>query len=354
METERLMLRRWAERDAEDLYKYASDPAVGPIAGWPVHASVEDSRAVIKGVLSAPETYAVVLKATGRPVGSVGLMRGKASNIGLPETEAEIGYWIGVPYWGRGLIPEAVRALIRHGFEELNLEKLWCGYFDGNEKSRRVQEKCGFRYHHTAENVPCALEGVLRTEHIGCLTKEEWLAARSFSFREGDEMRAGAAARSMRKMEIRRARMEDYAQLRALMAMDFEFHRGARPDYFKPSADYRKAELEELLDAPQSIAWVAALDGRVVGLCFGRIRRTQENEFCRAREIAFIEDIVVQPEFRGQGIASALLERARAQAKAAKVEGMELCAWAFNEAALRLYARAGFCPQYVRMELRMD
>lgn len=178
LETERLILRRWEESDGEDLYKYASNPDVGPIAGWAVHTSVENSREIIKGVLSEPETYAVVLKETGHPVGSIGLMLGKASNIGIPDTEGEIGYWIGVPYWGQGLIPEAVREIMRYGFEELNLEKLWCGYFDGNEKSKRVQEKCGFHYHHTSENVPCALEGVLRTEHITCLTKEEWLEKR--------------------------------------------------------------------------------------------------------------------------------------------------------------------------------
>ena len=109
-----------------------------------MHTSVDNSREIIQTVLSAPETYAVVLKATGFPVGSIGLMLGKESNIGLPDTEGEIGYWIGVPYWGQGLIPEAVCELMKYGFEELKLEKMWRGYFDGNEKSKRVQEKCGF------------------------------------------------------------------------------------------------------------------------------------------------------------------------------------------------------------------
>lgn len=174
LETERLLLRPWEERDAEDLYRYASHPDVGPIAGWPVHTSVENSREIIREVLSATETYAVVLKENGHPVGSIGLMIGETSNIGLPKTEGEIGYWIGVPYWGRGLIPEAVREILRHGFVDLNLSKIWCGYFDGNQKSKRVQEKCGFHYHHTSKNVSCAIEGVLRTEHISCQTKEEW------------------------------------------------------------------------------------------------------------------------------------------------------------------------------------
>ena len=178
LETKRLKLRPWEESDAENLFKYASHPDVGPIAGWAVHTSVENSREIIRRVLSAPETYAVVLKESGQPVGSIGLMLGKASNIGLPDSEGEIGYWIGVPYWGRGLIPEAVRELMRYGFENLKLNKIWCGYFDGNEKSKRVQEKCGFHYHHTAYNVPCAIEGVLRTEHITCLSKEEWQSVR--------------------------------------------------------------------------------------------------------------------------------------------------------------------------------
>ncbi len=175
LETERLILRPWEERDTADLFQYASNPEVGPIAGWPVHTSVENSREIIKSVFSAPETYAIVLKETMQSVGSIGLMIGSASDKGIPDTEAEIGYWKGVPYWGQGLIPEAVREMMRHGFDDLNLEKMWCGYFDGNTKSQRVQEKCGFRYHRTKENVPCALEGVLRTEHVTCLSKSEWI-----------------------------------------------------------------------------------------------------------------------------------------------------------------------------------
>ena len=110
-----------------------------------------------------------------QPVGSIGLMIGSASDKGIPDAEAEVGYWIGVLYWGQGLIPEAVREIMRHGFDDLNLEKMWFGYFDGNTKSKRVQEKCGFRYH-IKEKVPCALEGVFSTEHIACLSKAEWIS----------------------------------------------------------------------------------------------------------------------------------------------------------------------------------
>ena len=169
IETERLILRPWQENDAEDLFRYAGDPDVGPSAGWPAHTSVQNSREIILNVLAVPETYAVVPKTIGHAVGSISLMLCGHSR------EAEVGYWIGKPYWGQGLIPEAVRALQYHAFAELQLERLWCGYYDGNEKSRRVQEKCGFIRQYTKKNVPRPLLGDAKDEHITCLTKDMWL-----------------------------------------------------------------------------------------------------------------------------------------------------------------------------------
>ncbi|MDD3368531.1 MAG: GNAT family N-acetyltransferase [Lachnospiraceae bacterium] len=178
LETKRIILREWLESDAESLYKYASNPEVGPIAGWPVHTSVENSREIIRDVLSAEETYAVVLKETGEAVGSIGLMIGKQSNIEIPEDEGELGYWIGVPFWGQGLIPEASRRLLEHGFLDLHLKKIWCGYFAGNEKSKRVQEKCGFQFVRIDKDKPWPLMNDVRTEYITCLSKENFLKER--------------------------------------------------------------------------------------------------------------------------------------------------------------------------------
>ena len=60
--------------------------------------------------------------------------------------EPEIGYWIGRPFWGQGFIPEAVRELLRWCFMERGAARVWCGHSPGNDKSRRVIEKCGFTY----------------------------------------------------------------------------------------------------------------------------------------------------------------------------------------------------------------
>lgn len=176
LQTERLVLRPWLETDAEACYEYAKDPRVGPIAGWPVHTSVENSRQVIRDVLSAAETYAIVLKESGVPIGSIGLKF--HCDLAKKDDEAELGFCLGVPYWGRGIVPEAGREMLRHAFEDLGLERVWCGYYDGNEKSKRVQEKLGFRYMWTAEDVPVPLLGETRIGHANRMTKEEWLAQR--------------------------------------------------------------------------------------------------------------------------------------------------------------------------------
>lgn len=172
--TPRLILRPWEENDAKRLYNLAKDPKIGPAAGWKPHKSVENSRDIIKNILSSPETYAVALKETNEVIGSVGIKFEGGSLTPLKENEVELGYWLGCDYWGQGFIPEAVEKIIEYCFQSLNCQNIWCAYYDGNEKSKRVQEKCGFIYHHTEENKLCSLLGEIHTEHYTILTKEKW------------------------------------------------------------------------------------------------------------------------------------------------------------------------------------
>ena len=173
IKTERLILRPWQEQDAEALYTYASDPEVGPPAGWPPHTSVDNSREIIKNVLSKPETYAVCLK-DGNPIGSIGLQLNGSTDMTDRDDECELGYWIGKLYWGQGLIPEASRALLRYAFEELGMRAVWCGYYEGNEKSRKVQTKLGFVYQHKTEGLEVRLMNEIRTGNCNLMTKERW------------------------------------------------------------------------------------------------------------------------------------------------------------------------------------
>ena len=168
LETERLLLRPWQEEDAEALYRYASDPEVGPSAGWAPHTGVEDSLRVLRTILINDDTWAVTQKGSDEPIGSVGVFPSRAS---AGEGQPEIGYWLAKPFWGRGYMPEAVRALIDRCFAR-GAEAVWCGHFPTNDKSRRVIEKCGFRYRFTEEYT--GSDGLTRPSMYYSILREDW------------------------------------------------------------------------------------------------------------------------------------------------------------------------------------
>ena len=174
LKTDRLILRPWAETDAESLYEYAKDPAVGPIAGWPPHKSVAESLNVIKNVFTGLECYAICEKESNKAIGAIELKLNGHTDMTHKDDECELGFWLGKPFWGKGYMPEAATELLRHGFETLNMTTIWCGYYDGNNKSKRVQEKLGFTYHHTCNEVEVPLMNEIRVGHTNFLTKEKW------------------------------------------------------------------------------------------------------------------------------------------------------------------------------------
>ena len=175
LETERLILRGWSDADAPSLFKYASDERIGPAAGWLPHVSEDYSRAVIRTIFAREEVYAICLKGRGNePVGSIGLTLEGSVERPLRDGEAELGYWIGHPFWGQGLVTEAAKEVIRHGFEDLGLSRILCGYFKGNFRSQKVQEKCGFKHLYTNETSRVIMLGETRVEHISALTRDEY------------------------------------------------------------------------------------------------------------------------------------------------------------------------------------
>ena len=192
LETERLILRRWEDSDAEDMYKYASDPDVGPIAGWPPHQSVDESLDVIRNVLNGKEAYALCRKEDGKAIGAIELKLNGHNDLSDRDDECELGYWIGKPFWGQGLMPEAAMEMLRHAFEDCGMQKVWVGYYEGNTKSKRVQEKCRFRYQWRSENVDVPLMHEKRTGHVSSMTKDQWQWDRLYD--------AAAAVRNERRI----------------------------------------------------------------------------------------------------------------------------------------------------------
>ena len=153
METDRIRLRPWQENDAGALFKYASDPEVGPRAGWAPHKSVEESLQVIRTFFHGDHTWAIELRATGEAIGCIGYLKQSESNISIGEHDAEVGYWTARPYWNQGIASEALRLVVDHCFGPKGMRTLWGDYFLDNPASGRVMEKCGFR--DTGETTYC-------------------------------------------------------------------------------------------------------------------------------------------------------------------------------------------------------
>ncbi|MBD5354442.1 MAG: GNAT family N-acetyltransferase [Bacteroides sp.] len=143
--TDRLLLRHWREDDAEALFKYASDPRVSELAMWPCHTSVEMSREVIREVfMPNPYSYAMILKETGEAIGCMGLVPAGSEHYKPLEGEMEVGYWVGHPYWNKGLTSEALNGFIGYCRDVLHLGSLLITTDDSNKASQRVAVKCGF------------------------------------------------------------------------------------------------------------------------------------------------------------------------------------------------------------------
>ena len=149
IDTPRLRLRHWNDMDAPELYELARDPRIGTLCGWKPYESIDDAHEALSTFLAAPDSYAVTLASTGEIVGSIALRIDRDS----PEARvADIGYWIGAPYWGKGYATEAGKAIIDRA-RELSVKTMVLKYFDGNDASRRVSEKLGFAWRSREEDV---------------------------------------------------------------------------------------------------------------------------------------------------------------------------------------------------------
>ncbi|MGN0986039.1 MAG: GNAT family N-acetyltransferase [Candidatus Enterenecus sp.] len=152
IETERLILRPWRQSDLEDFYAYASVEGVGEMAGWVHHRNREETQAILDSFIAHKKTFALELKETGQVIGSLGIEEYDDRVLDEPDLYGrELGYVLSKEYWGRGLMTEAVKAVIGYCFHTLHYDFLTCGHFVRNDRSRRVIEKSGFR--HAADGV---------------------------------------------------------------------------------------------------------------------------------------------------------------------------------------------------------
>ena len=149
IETERLLLRAWKVSDLKDFNEYASVEGVGEAAGWHHHQSMEESEKILNRFIENDDDYAVVLKETGKVIGSFGFH----SSTWIDEDSSlsnsnytSIGYVLSKAYWGKSLMPEALNAVIKYLFDNDVVESIAISHFLENDRSRRVIEKAGFSF----------------------------------------------------------------------------------------------------------------------------------------------------------------------------------------------------------------
>lgn len=171
IDTTRLELRHITESDAQDIYEYSQEPNVGPAAGWKPHDNIEETRSVMEAIfLNQPELFGMVLKENGKLIGTVGLIPDpkRANNKALM-----LGYAMSERYWCKGLMTEAVTAVIDRAFKELQIDIITCCCYDENHGSARVMEKCGFMYEGYMRQAEMRYDGKVLDMRCYSITREE-------------------------------------------------------------------------------------------------------------------------------------------------------------------------------------
>ncbi|MFT9495253.1 GNAT family N-acetyltransferase [Anaerosolibacter sp.] len=171
LETKRMILRPWTIEDLDDFYEYAKNPNVGPNAGWEPHKNKELSLKIVQSFIEKDEVRAIVYKETNKVIGSLGVHSDKKRE-GVQARM--IGYVLAEPYWGKGLMSEAVKAVIRYLFEEETIDIISCYHYPFNNRSKRVIEKSGFKYEGTLRLASKIYDGNVYDDLCYSMTKEDY------------------------------------------------------------------------------------------------------------------------------------------------------------------------------------
>jgi ribosomal-protein-alanine N-acetyltransferase len=172
LETERLILRKMTPADAEVVFAYASDPEVTRYVIWDTHRTIEDSESFLRSTVeryeNAEADWGIVRKENGRFIGECGIVEWD-----LDHARAEMGYVLSREYWGQGLMPEAVRAMISFGFERMGLNRIEARCMTENVASARVMEKAGMTYEGTLRKRE-VIKGAYRDIKLYAILRSEY------------------------------------------------------------------------------------------------------------------------------------------------------------------------------------
>jgi len=151
IETRRLVLRRFTLSDAEPMYRnWASDPEVTRYLLWPAHESEEETKGILKGWIAAYDKtekyeWCIELKEIGEAIGSIGVVA-----VNEKVQSMEVGYCLSCDYWNKGIMSEALEAVVEYLTNEVGARRIAARCDTRNPYSAKVMEKCGLKYEGTA------------------------------------------------------------------------------------------------------------------------------------------------------------------------------------------------------------
>ena len=339
IETHRLILRPFRAEDAEDMFaNWASDPEVTRFLTWPPHSDAGVTRRLLSQWISHYEDggyfqWAIELRETGAVIGSIAVVKLEEA-IG----SAEIGYCLGRAFWGRGIMPEALRAVMDYLFDTAGLNRIWAGHDVNNPKSGRVMEKAGMRK-----------EGILRASGInnqGIRDVAVWAALR--------DDRTLKPKMESAQVTVRFAREDELDRVNELRRQVNDLHVAGKPEVFKPGfCDELRDYIHVIRADPNKAIVVAEANGGVCGFAILNHIVRPENPFMFERNFLDIDEFGVDENFRRQGVASEMIRFIRDYAKEKGYRRLELNMWEFNRDALAFYESAEFRTYRRYMEIRL-
>ena len=336
IETERLILRGFKPSDLSNLYEYASVPGVGEMAGWAHHESIEKSKEILDTFIRENKVFAIVFKENGKVIGSLGIEKYGMEDA-LTEFDGyrgrEIGYVLSKDYWGRGLMPEAIGAVINYLFNDLSLDFLTCGYYDFNNQSKKVQEKCGFKPYRKL--VMDTRLGTREPGVLNLLTNPNKNISFSFSHPE---------TLIYKKETPIRIRLMTAKDKDALLEMMRVFYASAAI-LSNGSEEIFNSDFENCInDSPYLEGYIFENEKGICG--YAMVAKSFSTEF--GKHCIWIEDLYIKEEYRGLGLGKKffdfLFKKYTGCIFRLEVERE-------NERAIKLYEKCGFAElPYMEMK----
>ena len=337
IETHRLVLRQYRIEDAEEMFNnWASDPEVTRFLTWPAHADVSVSRKVINSWIPCYAdggyfNWVIEWKESGRTIGNIAVVK-----LNEETESADIGYCLGRAFWGRGIMPEALRAVMDYLFDVVGINRIAACHDVRNPKSGRVMEKAGMKR-----------EGILR----GCGRNNQGICDEAWYSMLRDDRKHEEHDKPA-PITVRFAREDELDSVNVLRRQVNDVHVAGEPSVFKPGfCDELRDYIHKIWEDPNQRIAVAELEGSICGFAILNHIIRPENPFRYEMDFLDIDEFGVDENHRRQGIGDAMISFIREYAKAEGFRRIELNMWTFNHGALAFYETEGFLTyrKYMRM-----